>query len=118
VITRVTRVRLVAIERCLSGGALLAWPVPIARTLAAHQSASPAWIARILGARLVVQGLVELARPDRRIVLGAATVDSAHAASMIATAALLPTHLRVAAFSAAEAALSAAVGLVLARNAT
>jgi hypothetical protein len=117
VITRTTAVRMIAVEHCLSGCALLTWPVPIARTLAAHQSGAPTWIIRVLGARLLVQGLVEFARPERRVVAGAAVVDSAHAASMIATAALLPAHRRVAAVSAAEAAASAAVGLLLVRKA-
>jgi hypothetical protein len=73
-------------------------------------------LVRVLGGRLLAQGLLEYIRPRQIVVLTAAAVDVAHAASMIGAALLLPAYRRTAAASAAEATLSAVLTASLARR--
>ncbi len=80
---RPTSARVLAGLRLLYGLALLLAPDALLGGL------SGAWIdrcarrfARVLGAHHVVQAVVAYRRPSRRWILGGATVDGAHAASM------------------------------------
>jgi hypothetical protein len=109
-------VRASALERCLTGTLLLGVPDAVTGGIASEQPRPPAWLVRVLGGRLLVQGLLEYMWPRRSVVLAGAAVDTAHAASMVAAAALLPAYRRTAIASAAEATLSAVLGATLARQ--
>jgi hypothetical protein len=102
-------VRLLAVERCGVGAALLGRPNAVSLLVSADESLSPAWLVRILGTRMLAQGLLVLVSPRRRLVLAGAAIDLAHAASMIVAMVLLPAQRRAATASAAEASLAAAV---------
>jgi hypothetical protein len=114
--TATTVVRAAAVERCLSGALLLVVPDTITGLVAGDQPRPPGWLVRLLGGRLLAQGLLEYVWPRPAVVLTGAAVDTAHAASMIAAAALLPAYRRTAAASAAEAMMSAALTVSLARR--
>lgn len=78
----------------------------------------PTGTVRILGARQLIQGIVVAVRPSRGIVVTGATVDLAHAASMIVIASLRRDDRRAALLSAALAGAFAAVGVAVARRGT
>ena len=100
-------VRASSLERCLSGAVLLGVPDAVTGLIVGDQPGPPAWLVRVLGGRLLTQGVLEYTRPRRAVVLAGAAVDTAHAASMIAAVVLLPAYRRTATASAVEAALSA-----------
>ncbi len=62
---------------------LLVRPRPIIGALCPEFPETKQWVARVLGARLVVQHVVVLASPTRRHVRAAVSVDVLHAASMV-----------------------------------
>jgi hypothetical protein len=106
--------RQLAVARCCTGAALLSRPDPVSRLVSGSESLPPAWLVRILGARMLVQGLLEVVRPRRGLVLAGAAVDLAHAVSMIGPVVLLPAQRRTAAASAAESSVAAVVAVALA----
>ena len=65
------------------GAALLLRPEGVIRAVAPELPPERRWVARLLGARLVAQHVLLLARPGRGPVLAAAAVDALHAASMV-----------------------------------
>jgi hypothetical protein len=67
---------------------------------------------RLLGARLIAQGIATTVRRDRAVLLSSAGVETAHAASMLLLAALLPRYRRAGLISAATATCSAALTLL------
>jgi len=73
--------------------------------------------ARALGARQLLEAGLLARRRDRRLLLAGAFVDALHGVSMLALCALSPRRRRLAAASAAGAALFAAWGLAAARPA-
>jgi len=75
---------------------------------------APTWIIRLLGLRMLVQGILQLARPRRATFGVCAAVDATHAVSMLAAAHVWPTYRRAALLSAAGAGLSAVVGVAAA----
>jgi hypothetical protein len=104
---------LLAAGQCIGGAVLLLRPDPVRRALSSSTSAPPpGWVVRLLGGRLIAQGIVTTVRPDRAVVLTSVGVDAVHAASMILTAALLPRYRRAALVSAAAASGSAALALL------
>jgi hypothetical protein len=105
-----------AAERCLTGALLLGAPDIITGRIAGDQPRPPTWLVRVLGGRLLAQGLLQYWRPRRGVVLAGVAVDAAHAASMIVAAVLLPAHRRTAAASAVEATLSAVLAASVARQ--
>lgn len=109
-------VRTSAIERCVTGVLLLGRADAITGLIAGDQSRPPAWLVRVLGVRLLAQGLLEYTYPRRMVVLAGAAVDAAHAASMVMAAIIRPAYRRTAAVSAAEATVSAVVGGALTRR--
>jgi hypothetical protein len=114
--TGIKVVRASALERCLTGTLLLGVPDAVTGVIAGDQSRPRTTLVRVLGGRLLIQGLVEWIWPRRSVVLAGAAVDTAHAASMIAAAALLPAYRRTAIASAAEATVSAALTGSVARR--
>jgi hypothetical protein len=109
-------VRASAVERCLSGALLLGVPHDVTGVIASDQPQPPAWLVRLLGGRLLAQGLLEFLCPQPAVVLTGAAVDTAHAASMVAAAVLLPAYRRTALASAAEAMLSAGLTVSVTRR--
>jgi hypothetical protein len=107
-------VRALAALRCVEAAALLTRPGTIGRAIAGRDPVPAAWVLRLLGARMLAQGAVELAWPVRAVVRTGSVVDATHAASMIGAAAALPTYRRAAVASAVIAAVSAAVAGTLA----
>lgn len=114
--TATAAVRASAVERCATGLVLLARPDAVTALIAAGETRPPAWLVRVLGGRLLAQGLLEYTRPSQLVVLAGVAVDAAHAASMIAAAVLLPAYRRTAVASAAEATLSAVFAASVARQ--
>jgi hypothetical protein len=100
----------------LTGTLLLGVPDAVTGRIAGDQPRPPTTLIRVLGARLLIQGLVECIWPRRSVVRAGAAVDTAHTASMIAAAALLPAYRRTAIASAAEATASAVLTATLARR--
>jgi hypothetical protein len=90
------------------GLVLLLRPRAVADRLCPEFPRSRLWIARVLGARLLVQNTALLAAPDGRLVTAASGIDLLHAASMVP---LLrsPRYRRAALISGGVAAASAAV---------
>jgi hypothetical protein len=81
---------------------------------AVGQSAPPpalVVVTRVLGARTVLQNAVVLAAPTRAIVRAGATVDLAHALSMVGAALRWPAYRRAALASGALAATASALAL-------
>src|SRR6478672_6821149 len=71
-----------AIERCVTGLLLLGRTDAITGLIAGDQPRPPAWLVRVLGSRLLAQGLLEYTQPRRQVVLACGAVDAVHAASM------------------------------------
>lgn len=99
------------------GAALLLGGGPLLRSLTGR-SVDPRVIviARVLGARQLLQGVVTAWRPTRRVLEAGATVDAIHATTMVAASAanLGPRRLTIA--SAATAIIFTAVALALSRR--
>jgi hypothetical protein len=107
--------RLVAGASAGWGAAQLAMPERVLRAVAPGRPSGPLLVAtRVLGARLVVQNAVVLARPTRAVVLAGAAVDALHALSTVPAALLWPQYRRPALVSGAIAAASAVLGLATA----
>ena len=90
------------------GLVLLLCPGAVAERLCPEYPRSRLWVARVLGARLVLQHAAVLAAPRSALVGAASGIDLLHAASMVP---LLrsPRYRRAALISGGVAAVSAAV---------
>jgi hypothetical protein len=98
-------------------GAVLAVGAPaVGRWVSGRGTAPPTWLVRLLGARLLVQGLLEIARPDHRLLLAAAAADGTHAASMVAAALQWPQYRRAALVSGGLAVALGTTEAVVAGN--
>lgn len=103
------RIRAVAAAQVALGGWLAVRPdAAIAAVGIRHRQAPPAWLVRVLGARITMQAALELARPTREVAWVGAGVDVTHALSMVAVAAISRRFRRGAALSALIAGASAA----------
>lgn len=96
-------VRAIGLARAVSGLALLLRPGRMGQVANGGAPPPPAWILRLLGARLLGQGGVELLAPQRPVLLAGAGIDAIHGASMIAAAAYWPKYRRAATASALTA---------------
>lgn len=105
--------RVLAGAHCAFAVLLLAQPPAVLRAVAGDQDVPPSWIIRILGVRTLAQGAAEFLRPRRDVLVLGVTVDLAHAATMVAAAAVWPHYRRAALISAGGATTSAVVGAVL-----
>lgn len=99
--------RTLAAAQCGAGAVLLTRPQMTARAVSGRGAQPTAWLVQLLGARLLIQGLVLLLRPSRRTALAGAAVDAAHCLSMLAAAQVSRPHRRAALISAVAAAASA-----------
>jgi hypothetical protein len=105
--------RLLAGLGVASGAALLARPQRVVDRLCPELPRDRVWLARVLGARLLLQHGVVLLEPHRALVRAASAVDLLHAASMVPFAAS-PRYGRAARLSGALAAAYAAVAMAAA----
>lgn len=108
--------RPLAVTQCLIGAALVLKPTSVAATVGGAEGAPPGWLVRLLGARLLTQGLVQAACPVRQIVVAGAAVDLLHGASMLGAAIALPRYRRAALASALLAGGSAALAIAAVRQ--
>ena len=97
------------------GALLLTRPRLVADLLAPEYPADRDWVARVLGARLVVQDAALLAAPTRGGAIAAATVDGVHALSMLPWLGRAP-YRRAAVISGAVAGVGALAAGALARR--
>lgn len=88
------------------GAALVLRPEATSRALSGGAPVPDDWIVRVLGARLLAQGMAEIVRPRRLVVLAGAAADALHGLSMLAAAAYFPRYRRVALVSGALAGTS------------
>ena len=97
--------------KALLGSALVLQPRSVLRLAAGQRRAAvPAWLARVLGARILLQSTVEFLQPTRSVLLGGALIDLAHATSMTPFT-LAGRYRRVALASAALAGGTAALSI-------
>lgn len=99
--------RSLAGAQCVTGALLLARPHTVGHAVAGDGTAPAAWVLRLLGARLVVQGLALLIDPGRGMAKAGAAVDTVHGLSMAAMAAGSRRYRRAALISAVAAVASA-----------
>ena len=108
---RARRSDLVHAAHVVHGGALLLRSASVAARIDGPQAGGRAVVvARVLGARHLLQGLVGLAVASRASAAVGAVVDGVHAASMVALAVLDREHRRGAAASAGVALAFALAG--------
>lgn len=98
---------------CAVAAVLLVQPPAIVQAIAGDRGVPPRWLIRVLGARTLAQGVGEALRPRRDVLVLGVIVDLAHAASMVAAAAVWPHYRRPALISAGTAVTSATLGGVL-----
>ena len=109
------RLRAVGLAEAAAGAVVLARAATVVRALrdGAAPPAPVVAVARVLGARMLAQGLLAAAVPDRRIGLGGAATDLSHALSMVPVVWRMPAHRRPALSSAVVA-----IGFAAAQAAT
>jgi hypothetical protein len=93
---------------------LMVAPDGVVAALVPGPERPPRRLVRLLGARVLLQQLVALCVPTRRVVLLGAAVDGLHAATMVAAALIWPRQRRAATISAVSAAASAVLELATA----
>ncbi len=101
--------------RAAYGCALLVLPGALADRLAVPLDGRGRAVARVLGARHLLQAAGTAADPRYPVLAGGAAVDALHSASMLALAALDRPRRRAAALDSVFAASFAVAGLMLAR---
>jgi hypothetical protein len=94
---------------------LLAQPPGVLRRITGDYGVPPAWIVRVLGARILIQAVAEAVSPSRNILRVGLVVDLTHAASMLAAAQVWPRYRRAALASAGGAGASIVAGALLVR---
>jgi hypothetical protein len=98
----------------LGGAVLIARPRAITQVVGGASPPTP--LVRLLGARMLAQGVVDSLHPTRGVILAGVGLDAAHALSMLAAAARYPDYRRAALASAAVASVAAALGTALVRS--
>ncbi len=88
------------------GAALLLLPKRVAKASRGSGLAPTVLLVRVLGARYLAQGAVELRWPSRPVFWGACLFDGLHGASMVAAAVGLPGYRRAAVSSLVAATVS------------
>jgi hypothetical protein len=108
--------RTLAEAQCLTGAALVLRPTTVASTVGGTDGAPPRWLVRLLGARLLTQGLVQAVCPVRQIMIAGAAADLLHSLSMCGAAIALPRYRRAALSSAVVASVSAVLATAAVRE--
>ena len=95
--------RVLSAAGLVAGAALLLAPAAVVGAVASGFPRQQLWVARVLGARLLAQHTMVLARPGPRTLRLAAAVDELHAVSMLPALAV-PRYRRAALVSGGLAA--------------
>lgn len=107
-----TKVRLQSLARAIYGLALLCRPrLVLELSDAPPDGRAPVTVARVLGARHLLQAAVTIAIPDRRVVLLGVVADGLHAASDIGVATVDRRWRQAALIDSVLAASFAAAGI-------
>jgi hypothetical protein len=110
-------IRSIAVAQAAVGGALAVRPDTVTRVVGINSpNVPPVWLVRVLGTRMAAQAGLQLVVPSAGVALLGARIDTAHAASMAAVAAISRRYRRGALVSGAIATASA-VALLAARRA-
>ncbi|MPQ96695.1 hypothetical protein GB931_01920 [Modestobacter sp. I12A-02628] len=96
------------------GGVLLLRPARVVRAVAPGEPGVPPAVVRVLGARLLAQHALLLARPLPGAVRAGVVLDVLHLASMLPAALVWPRHRRAALASAVSTAVLASAGAAVA----
>jgi hypothetical protein len=103
--------RVLGVAEAAAGVVLAGRPRSVIARVDGGRGGPPPWVVRLLGGRMVAQGLVEAARPGPAVAVGGAALDGSHALSMLALAVvsrrLRPPALASALLAGATAALLA-----------
>lgn len=107
--------------QAIAGAIITTRPEPVARLASGGGRPAPALVVRLLGSRMLFQGLVTAVvvrkgRDVRTVLRAGAMVDLAHAASMFGAALWKPEYRRSALASGGAAGLSAGLGLMAAEG--
>jgi hypothetical protein len=95
---------------------LLAQPPDVLRRITGDDGVPPAWIVRVLGARILIQAVPEAISPSPNVLRLGVVVDLVHAASMLAAARVWPRYRRAALASSGSAGASAVALIVRGRR--
>jgi hypothetical protein len=106
------RRRAYAVSQILVSVLLLAVPRVVVSIVSAGDQPAPAWLARLLGVRLLFQGCLLARRPTPTIVAAEAGVEAAHGLTMLGLAHVVPEVRRTARRAAALAGGLVLSGLV------
>jgi hypothetical protein len=107
-----TRWRTYCVTQILVSVVLLVAPRAVVSIVAGGDQQAPAWLARLLGVRLLVQGCLLARRPTPTIVATEASVEAAHGLTMLGLAHYVPEARRTASRAAAVAGGLVLSGLV------
>lgn len=108
-------VRLATGVRAGQGLLLLLMPARVLRDVAGGGQTPPPAVARVLGARMLGQAILESAHPSRNVLRLGLAVDAAHAGTMLVAARLRPRYRRAALTSAAAAGAATLVDVLILR---
>jgi hypothetical protein len=100
--------RALPVAQALAGAALVIRPGRVAQAVRGAGDPPPSWLVRVLGVRLLAQGIAASVWPRPATAALSATVDATHGASMV-LAAISPRFRRAALLSAATSLASAAI---------
>ncbi len=106
--------RLLGVTQIGLGVAVLGAPRHVLGSIGAADDSATRVVARVLGIRLVGQGLVVTCVPRADVLRASAVVDVAHAASMVPVAVRWAAHRHAASVSGALAAVAAVAAVVIA----
>ncbi len=107
--------RLIGATSAALGVILLATPGRVCDYVSDNGARPTGWV-RLLGARYLAQGVAQVAWPEPAVLQASAAVDTLHALSMVALAAVSPTYRRSASLSASVAFAGASANALAARR--
>jgi hypothetical protein len=93
--------RALPVAQAIAGTLFMTRPDQVARAASGTPRGAPApWIVRLLGIRLLAQGIAASVWPRPRTAVLSAAIDATHSASMVVAGALSPRFRRAALISA------------------
>ena len=108
-------IRIWGVSQVGLGSLLLIAPRLVSTTVAGPEPAVPSWLVRLLGARLIGQGGLLMARPTSEALAAGRAIDILHGSSMLIAAVAEPAYRRSALTSGAVAAASVLISTVVRR---
>lgn len=107
--------RVIGASSLALGLVMMARPERASRIVSGARRVPDGWV-RLLGARYLAQGAIQLSRPRPAVMAGSVVVDGLHALSMFALAAVRSDYRRPALISAITASAGATADALTARN--